>query len=377
MAHTDRSPLDIATQFPQQDGLLYLNHAAVAPWSLRTQAAVSEFARQNVHIGARDYPLWLKVEQQLRERLAWLVGGVHIDEICLLKNTSEGLSVIAQGLEWHTGDQIIISDQEFPSNRIPWQALANQGVDVIEVNLEGDNPEQNVIDAMGPRTRLVSLSAVQYGSGLLMDMAPIGAACRAQGTLFCVDAIQILGALPFSAERVQADFVVADGHKWMLGPEGLALFYCRQAVQDQLTLRQHGWHMVTDPGNYTRKDWQPAITAKRFECGSPNMLGAHALNASLSLLQDTGMDVVANALQQRVQRLIDGLHSKGATLLSPTARERRAGIVTFRLPHEAPNETFQRLKNGGVVCAERGGGVRLSPHFYTTNSVIDQALDLL
>ena len=121
MAHTDRSPLDIATQFPQQDGLLYLNHAAVAPWPLRTQAAVSEFARQNVHIGARDYPLWLKVEQQLRERLAWLVGGVHIDEIGLLKNTSEGLSVIAQGLEWHTGDQIIISDQEFPSNRIPWQ----------------------------------------------------------------------------------------------------------------------------------------------------------------------------------------------------------------------------------------------------------------
>jgi len=377
MANADSSPLDIATQFPQQDGLLYLNHAAVAPWPQRTQAAVSEFARQNVHIGARDYPHWLKVEQQLRERLAWLVGGVSTDEISLLKNTSEGLSVIAQGLQWHAGDQIIISDQEFPSNRIPWQALADQGVDVIEVNLEGDNPEQNVIDAMGPRTRLVSLSAVQYGSGLLMDMAPIGAACRAQGTLFCVDAIQILGALPFSAERVQADFVVADGHKWMLGPEGLALFYCRQAVQDQLILRQHGWHMVADPGNYTRKDWQPATTAKRFECGSPNMLGAHALNASLSLLQDTGMDVVANALQERVQRLIDGLHSKGASLLSPTARGRRAGIVTFLLPHEAPNETFQRLKKGGAVCAERGGGVRLSPHFYTTNSVIDQALGLL
>lgn len=377
MTRSDGSAPDIAREFPQQDGLLYLNHAAVAPWPQRTQDAVTEFARQNVFIGARDYPHWLKVEQQLRERLAWLVGGVSSEEIALLKNTSEGLSVIAQGLEWQAGDQIIISDQEFPSNRIPWQALANQGVEVIEVNLEGDNPEQDVIDAMGPRTRLVSLSAVQYGTGLLMDMAPIGAACRAQGTLFCVDAIQILGALPFSAEQVNADFVVADGHKWMLGPEGLALFYCRRAVQDQLILRQHGWHMVAEPGDYTRRDWQPASTAKRFECGSPNMLGAHALNASLSLLQDTGMDAVADALQQRVQRLIEGLNDKGAALLSAPAPQRRAGIVTFRMPEEAAGDTFQRLKKNGVVCAERGGGVRFSPHFYTADSVIDQALELL
>ena len=164
MANSDGSTPDLATEFAQQDGLLYLNHAAVAPWPQRTQDAVTEFARQNVFIGARDYPRWLKVEQQLRERLAWLVGGVSSEEIALLKNTSEGLSVIAQGLEWQAGDQIIISDQEFPSNRIPWQALAKQGVEVIEVNLEGDNPEQDVIDAMGPRTRLVSLSAVQYGT---------------------------------------------------------------------------------------------------------------------------------------------------------------------------------------------------------------------
>ncbi|EKF75192.1 aminotransferase [Alcanivorax hongdengensis A-11-3] len=369
---------DLHYEFPLDQDVLYLNHAAVAPWPRRTSEAVKAFAEQNCTIGARDYPQWLKVEQQLRDRLSSLIGGVSRDEIALLKNTSEGLSVIAQGLDWHPGDQIVISDQEFPSNRIPWQALAHHGVEVIEVNLDNDNPEQAIIDAIGPRTRLVSLSAVQYGTGLKLDLAPIGAVCREREVLFCVDAIQILGAQTFDARAVHADFVVADGHKWMLGPEGLALFYCRQEIQQQLILRQHGWHMIANAGDYNQTHWQPAPNARRFECGSPNMLAAHALEASLSLLQDIGMDTVENMLHTRVRRVVDGLAERpGATLLSHPDEARRAGIVTFRLDQEAPTQTFARLRAGGVVCAERGGGVRLSPHFYTDTSVIDRALALL
>lgn len=364
-------------EFPQQDELIYLNHAAVAPWPERTRLAVHAFADTNCRIGARDYPQWLKVEQRLRQRLAWLIGGVDTDEIALLKNTSEGLSVIAQGLDWQPGDQIVISDQEFPSNRIPWLALAEQGVEVIEVNLDVDDPEQAIIDALNDKTRLVSLSAVQYDTGLLMNMARIGQVCRARQILFCVDAIQILGALPFDAREACADFVVADGHKWMLGPEGLALFYCRKEVQPSLTLRQHGWHMIANAGDYTRKDWQVVDNARRFECGSPNMLGIHALEASLSLLQEVGMETVEAELQARVAYLIEGLQQRGADLLSPIQPEQRAGIVTFTLPGEVPADTFLRLKQQGVVCAERGGGVRFSPHFYTAFSVIDRALALL
>ena len=128
---------------------------------------------------------------------------------------------------------------------------------------------------------------------------------------------------------------------------------------------------------FTTTDWQVANNARRFECGSPNMLGAHALEASLSLLEEEGMAQVAAALQDRVQRLIDGLGERGATLLSPAEPQRRAGIVTFSLPEETPAKTFQRLRQAGVVCAERGGGVRFSPHFYTDYSVIDRALALL
>ena len=368
--------VDLKAEFPIRDDVLYLNHAAVAPWPRRTRDAVVAFADQNIHLGARDYPDWLTVESRLRERLGWLIG-VEPADVALLKNTSEGLSVIAQGLDWRPGDRVVISDQEFPSNRIPWQALADQGVDVVEVDVSGEDAEQRVIDAIGEGTRLVSLSSVQYGTGLRLDLAPIGRACRERGVLFCVDAIQSLGAQAFNAAACYADFVVADGHKWMLGPEGLALFYARPEIREQLTLRQFGWHMIEASGDYSRKDWRIAEGATRFECGSPNMLATHALEASLSLIQELGMDTVQTALAERVSWLYDALSARGATLLTPASADRRAGIITFRLDHEAPSDTHARLHAGGVVCAERGGGVRLAPHFYTDYSVMERALALL
>lgn len=368
--------VDLKAEFPLSEEVLYLNHAAVAPWPRRTRDAVATFADQNIHLGARDYPDWMHVEEQLRERLGWLINA-NATDIALLKSTSEGLSVIAQGLDWQSGDQVVISDQEFPSNRIPWEALADQGVEVVAVNVDGPDAEQRIIDAIGERTRLVSLSSVQYGGGIRLSLAPIGRACRDNGTLFCVDAIQSLGAVGFDADAVYADFVVADGHKWMLGPEALALFYCRAAVREQLRLRQFGWHMIANAGDFNQTDWRVADDARRFECGSPNMLGAHALNASLSLFQEVGMASVEQALAARVTHLDRKLRQRGAQMLSPQEPERRAGIVTFRLPDESPTDTRARLKAGGVVCAERGGGVRLSPHFYTDYSVMDQAVALL
>src|SRR5690606_36527079 len=268
------------------------------------------------------------------------------------------------GLEWAEGDEVLLSDQEFPSNRIPWQALENQGVRVRQVSLDGEDPESALIAAMGPATRLLSISSVQYASGLRMDLQRLGEACRQRGILFCVDAIQSLGALPLDVQVSQCDFAMADGHKWMLGPEGLGVFYCRREVRDRLKLTQFGWHMVEALGDYDREDWTPASTARRFEPGSPNTLAQHALSASLELLLETGIERIQQALQQRTAYLLQSISAlPGARLLSPTAPERRAGIVTF---------TFRGLDNGwlhaelmkaGVICAARGGGIRWSPHF--------------
>ncbi|WP_439861663.1 aminotransferase class V-fold PLP-dependent enzyme [Pseudomonas sp. MBLB4136] len=368
----------IREEFPQIAELRYLNHAAVAPWPQRAVAAVQRFAEQNAQIGARDYPAWLKIEGTLRERLARLLNAPSTDDIALVKNTSEALSFVAFGLEWRSGDQVVISSEEFPSNRVVWEALKPQGVEVIQVGLHEGDPETALLAACGPRTRLLSVSAVQYASGLRLDLERLGHGCRQRGVLFCIDAIQQLGALPFDVRRYQCDFAMADGHKWLLGPEGLGAFYCRSELREQLKLHEYGWHMLEHPGDYQRQDWQVATSARRFECGSPNLLGATALEASLSLLEEVGMDEVGKALQERVQWLLDGLEAQpGVSLHSPRNPARRAGIVTFSLAGWDNQALLEHLRGEQVICAQRGGGIRLSPHFYSEARIIEETLQLL
>ncbi|WP_044870235.1 aminotransferase class V-fold PLP-dependent enzyme [Pseudomonas sp. LFM046] len=365
-------------EFSQADGLRYLNHAAVAPWPKRATRAVQSFAEENWRLGARDYPDWLIVERRLRERLARLLNSPTTADLALVKNTSEALSFVAFGLDWKAGDQVVISDQEFPSNRIVWEALKRYGVTTLQVSLEGPDPEGALLAACGPRTRLMSISAVQYASGLRLDLQRLGHECRKRDVLFCVDAIQQLGALPFDVQSIDCAFAMADGHKWMLGPEGLGVFYCRSDLRQQLKLHEYGWHMLEHPGDYERVDWEPSRTARRFECGSPNMLGAMALEASLSLLEEVGMDQVAIALAERVQWLQDGLIAiPGVKLFSPSNPARRAGILSFRLDGWDNQLLFERLRAEQVVCAQRGGGIRFSPHFYTEPRVIEETLVLL
>ena len=271
-------------EFPQDPAICYLNHAAVAPWPKRAAEAVKAFACENLHQGARDYPRWVQLEHRLRGQLQTLLNAPGKGDIALVKNTSEALSFVAMGLDWTEGDEVLISDAEFPSNRIPWEALAPRGVRLRQVSLNGADPEGALIAAMGPATRLLSISSVQYASGLRMDLARLGRACRERGILFCVDAIQSLGAIELDVQAIHCDFAMADGHKWLLGPEGLGVFYCRREVRDRLHLTQFGWHMVEALGDYDRADWMPASTARRFEPGSPNTLAQHALSASLELL---------------------------------------------------------------------------------------------
>ena len=362
-------------EFPQADGLCYLNHAAVSPWPRRASEAVAAFARENVTIGARDYPRWLKIESSLRARLARLLNAPAITDIALVKNTSEALSFVAFGLDWKAGDQIVISDEEFPSNRVVWEALRPRGVEVVQVSLAGDDPEAALIAACGPKTRLMAISAVQYASGLRLDLPRLGEACERRGVLLCIDAIQQLGALPFDVQESRCAFAMADGHKWMLGPEGLGAFYCRSDLRERLTLHEYGWHMLEHAGDYERTDWQPARSARRFECGSPNMIGGVALEASLSLLEEVGLEQVGRGLAERVDHLQRELaRMPGIRLLSPTAPARRAGIVTFGADGQDHSAVFEQLKAQQVVCALRGGGIRFSPHFYTSTRVLDDAL---
>lgn len=367
--------LNLAQEFPLRDGLIYLNHAAVAPWPARTMSAVQAFAAENCMQGAVDYERWLTVEAELRGRLQRLINAPSSADIALLKNTSEALSFVAYGLQWRSGDNVVISNQEFPSNRVVWESLRRLGVEVREADIGGEDPEAALIARCDVRTRLLSISSIQYATGLRMDLARLGRFCRGEGVLFCVDAIQSLGAINLDVQAIAADFVMADGHKWMLGPEGIAVFYVRPEVRETLELHEYGWHMVALPSDYDRRDWTVAASARRFECGSPNMLGIHALNASLALLEEVGFSEIERQVMAKTADLADRLDAAGGfDVITP--RHRRGGIITFRSRSEETDALFQRLKHAGVVCAVRGGGIRYAPHFYTPTTQLHAAVRL-
>jgi len=369
---------ELAIEFPLDDKMIYLNHAAVAPWPLRTANAVRQFAEENIVYGASRYPDWVSKETELRGQLMKLINAPSIDDIALLKNTSEALSVVASGLKWQAGDNVVSTDEEFPSNRIPWQAQAKHGVELREINLNDSDPEAALISACDHRTRIMAVSSVQYASGLRLDLGRLGKFCRKEHILFCVDAIQSLGAYEVDAQAIMADFMMADAHKWMLGPEGIALFYCREEIRGQLELYQYGWHMVENPGNYDAKIWQPAASAKRFECGSPNMLGVHAFSASLALLENMGMENIDRITMKNTSYLIDSISNISSALIkTPMSPTRHAGIVSFSINQGDNPVIHQELVRQGVICAFRGGCIRFSPHFYTSRDKIDEALEIL
>jgi len=347
-------------EFPLKSDIAYLNHAAVGVWPRRTAAAVKSFADENMQQGAADYPRWMQIEQQLRLQLARMIHAPSERDIALVKNTSEGLSLVAMGLDWRRGDNVISSLQEFPSNRMVWEVLRGQGVELRLVDIEGETDPEDAIEAlMDERTRLLSVSSVQFASGFRMDLERLGQACKQHDVLFCIDAIQSIGALPFDAQLYQADFVVADAHKWMLGPEGVALFYSNPEARDQLQLRQYGWHMVERLGDFDATCWQPAASARRFEPGSPNQIGIQALHASLSLFEAIGMERVESRILARTAGLMDWIEcQERLQLTSNTASERCSGIVSFQMRDmdgDGHAALYRRLMQAGVICALRGG----------------------
>lgn len=367
----------IAYEFPLDAELIYLNHAAVAPWPRRTAEAVRRFADENLHRGAANIAAWQRAERTCREQCATLLSAPS-EDIALLKNTSEALSVVAHGFPWEPGDNVVISVEEFPSNRVVWESLREYGVTVRYVRLrDATDPEQALLDAADSRTRLLSVSSVQYATGLRVNLERLGELCHQRGIAFCIDAIQGLGVFPHDVQRLRADFLMADAHKWLLGPEGIAVFYCRAEWRERLRLRQYGWHMVEHLGDYDRDSWEPAKTARRFECGSMNTLGIYALNASLSLLLDVGVGEIERRTLARAERLFAEIaRYPSLDAITRNAPGRYAGIVTFRHRERDAKEVHARLREHNVVCVPRGGGVRFSPHYYTLLEQLDQAVRL-
>ncbi len=362
--------------FPILSHGIYANHAAIAPWPRPTAEAVAAFAADNAERGPAAYREWIRREAELRELAARLINIPNANDVALIKNTSEGVSIVAKGYPWAQGDNVVLPAGEFPSNRLPWLSLEGRGVSVREVDIRVEHPEQALIEAMDRRTRVLAVCSIQYSDGFRLDIEQLGAACDSAGVLFFVDAIQHLGALPFDAVAASVACLAAGAHKWMLGPEGIGIFYCREDVRSRIALSQHGWHMYDYPWHFEREDWTPSLKARRFEAGSPNTLGQAALHTSLTLLLDSGIEYTSARVLANTARLLAGLGSlPDVEIRSPTEDARLSGIVSFSPGARDAREIFRRLSNAGVTCAFRNGAVRLSPHFYQDEAVINRILN--
>jgi cysteine desulfurase / selenocysteine lyase len=359
--------------FPVTQNLIYLNHAAVSPLPRHTAVAMQAFAQDSLDFGSLHYDRWLDTYEALRVAAAQLLGA-NRNEIALMKNTSEGISAVARGLDWRPGDRIVSFREEFPSNYYPWLRMESQRCYVEW--LSAQDPLEK-IDHACTGAKLLAISFVQYLSGFRVDLNAIGEICKRRNCFFFVDAIQGLGAFPLNVETAHIDALAADGHKWLLGPEGCAILYVRKSRQDSIFPEEFGWTTVAGYNDYSSRDMTLRQDAGRYECGTLNTIGCYGLRASLELLLEVGTHRASVAVQELADRLARGATDRGYQLLGDRTPETGAGIVSIQKPGIDSRKVVHDLKQQGIIAAARQGWVRLSPHFYISPEEIDRVIQAL
>ena len=365
--------LRYADQFPVRQRLVYLNHAAVSPLCRPAAEAMQRLAADAMVYGSLHYGEWLETYEGLRAAAARLMGAAK-SEIALMKNTSEGISTIAMGVDWRAGDKVVAFREEFPANYYPWKRLEQTGVQVEWLSYL--DPLER-IDQACRGARLLAISFVQYLSGHRVDLEAIGEICHRHGCAFLVDAIQGLGAFPVDVRRAHIDALAADGHKWLLGPEGCGILFVSQEFQESVRPVEFGWTNVAGYANYASRDMTLRQDAGRYECGTLNTIGCYGLRASIELLLEVGVEAVAPAVQRLGDLVAEGVQAKGYEVLSQRTPANGAGIVSFRKAGLEAASIMQKLSAAGVTAAPRQGWVRVSPHFYISPDDIGRMLEAL
>jgi cysteine desulfurase / selenocysteine lyase len=374
IAKSQQEPrIQYADQFPVRRRLIYLNHAAVSPLCRAAADAMRWLADDAMEFGSLHYGQWMETYEGLRLATARLIGA-HRNEIAIVKNTSEGIATVAQGLEWRPGDKIVAFREEFPANYYPWKRLEETGVGVEWLSYL--DPLDRIDEACRG-ARLLAISFVQYLSGHRVDLEAIGEICRRHGCIYFVDAIQGLGAFPVDVRKMHIGALAADGHKWLLGPEGCGVLFVSQELQDSVRPIEFGWTNVAGYADYASRDMALRPDAGRYECGTLNTIGCYGLRASIEFLLEVGVEAVGPAVQKLGDQVAEGVQAKGYELLGNRSAANGAGIVSFRKPGREAVEIVQKLKAAGVTAAPRQGWVRVSPHFYISPDDIGRMLEAL
>jgi selenocysteine lyase/cysteine desulfurase len=356
----------------------YFDHAAVAPLSERAQTALAEWAKDFTENGLAHYGRWLARVEEVRRLVAQLLHADPLD-VAFIKNTSEGVGIVAEGLDWRPGDNVVTAQEEYPANVYPWLNLASRGVELRRVpSRDGRVDLDDLLAAVDGRTRVLTISWVEYASGFRHDLQAIGEACRQRGVLFFVDAIQGLGVLPLDVSRTPIDFLAADGHKWLLGPEGAGVFWIRRDLVERLHPVGVGWHSVVGAWDFANIDFRLKPNAGRWEGGSLNIAGITALGASLEMLLQIGIENLAVRILELTDHLCTRVERTGWTVHGPRHQAERSGIVSLQAPAgQEPAATVRRLRQQSVVVNHRAGRLRFSPHAYNTFDEVDRLLQLL
>ena len=366
------------SQFPVTGRWAFLDHAAVAPLSAPAVAALNEYTRSLAENGIAAVREWLDRIKHVRQLAARLINAANPDDVYFVPNTTHGIGVIAEGFPWQPGDNVVLPAEEYPSNQYPWMNLATRGVEVRPVPNRGNRvPIDDIRAAMDGRTRLLSVSAVEFASGFRNDLDALGELCRSRGVFFFVDAIQSLGVFPLDVQRTPIDALSADGHKWLLGPEGAGIGYISRDWVNRLHPIGVGANSVVRPYAFSTIDFTLKPHAGRWEGGAYNVPGIAALGASLELLLGVGIENSERRVLELSDYLCDRAASAGLEVFSSRLAGEQSGIVSLLSPKVPPDEITKRCRVAGVIVNNRANRVRVSPHAYNTVDELERFLDVV
>jgi selenocysteine lyase/cysteine desulfurase len=362
---------------PVTEKWAYFDHAAVAPLTAPAAAAMRENVRQALEEGDTAWPEWARGLRRTREAAARLIGA-DADEVTLMPNTTAGINIVAEGVGWRPGDNVVTLADEYPSNIYPWMNLADRGVETRFVPTDDGRVDYDQLaDRCDERTRVITVSWVAFSNGCRRDLATIGEIARRCGALFFVDAIQGLGVFPLDVRRTAIDFLAADGHKWQLGPEGAGMAYIRRDRLPLLRPVYVGAHSVVQDPDYTHIELALKPDASRYEGGSMNIPGLLGYGASIELLQSLGVENVAAAVLEISDVVCAELERLGCRVVSPRDGDERSGIVSFEFLGAELTAVRRHLLSRQVALACRAGRIRVSPHAYNDSGDVERLVEAL
>lgn len=364
------------TQFPVTARWAFLDHAAVAPLSAPAVAAIRHYADALAENGIAAVKDWLNRIADVRALAARMLNASDPDDVYFVPNTTHGIGVIAEGFPWNSGDNIVLASEEYPSNQYPWMNLESRGVEVRSIPSRGSRVDiDDIRAAMDSRTRVLTVSSVEFASGFRNDLDSLGGHCRERDIFFFVDAIQSLGVFPLDLQKTPIDALSADGHKWLLGPEGAGIGYIRREWIERLHPIGVGANSVIQPHAFTTIDFKLKPHAGRWEGGAYNVPGITALGASLELLLNVGIPEIGHRVLGLTDYLCDRASAVGWKVFSSREPGENSGIVSLLHPTRSAADVMKRCRAAGAIVNNRADRVRVSPHAYNNEDEIDRFLE--